>query len=143
MPLPQPQPGLVIHYEYLWREEREAGREGGSKGRPCAIVLASTTQEGKTEVVVAPITHVQPRAPTEGILIPARVKRHLGLDDQSSWIILTDLNAFTWPGVDLYPVPSSPTGSFSYGFIPPALFNQIRERIQELNSTTPATRRTE
>jgi hypothetical protein len=40
MPLPRPEPGLVIHFGYLWRHEHEAGQEDGSTSRPCLIVMA-------------------------------------------------------------------------------------------------------
>lgn len=40
MPWPEPEPGLVIRYAYLWRREQETGREKGTKDRPCAVVLA-------------------------------------------------------------------------------------------------------
>jgi len=34
MALPDPQPGLVISYSYLWHHEHRAGREEGLKSRP-------------------------------------------------------------------------------------------------------------
>ena len=40
MPIPNPEPGLVISYAYLWHREHEAGREEGRKDRPSVIVLA-------------------------------------------------------------------------------------------------------
>jgi hypothetical protein len=142
MPLPRPEPGLVIHYEYLWRHESEDGADSGSKKRPCAIIVAVTGETGEIETVVAPITHTEPRLPSEGVEIPLRVKRHLGLDDQRSWVIVTDLNVFLWPGVDLYPVPKTPQGTYEYGLLPPRLFDQIRQRIIQIGSTKRATRRT-
>lgn len=58
--------------------------------------------EGKAPVVtVVPITHSPHRNPDAAIEIPSAIKRHLGLDDQPSWIVLDDLNVFTWPGYDL------------------------------------------
>jgi sugar phosphate permease len=38
--LPEPIPGLVIRYSYLWHSEYVRGREEGQKDRPCAIVAA-------------------------------------------------------------------------------------------------------
>jgi hypothetical protein len=35
--LPEPRPGLVIGYSYLWERDFRAGREEGSKDRPCAV----------------------------------------------------------------------------------------------------------
>ena len=40
MPIPNPEPGLVISYAYLWHREHQAGREEGQKDRPTVIVLA-------------------------------------------------------------------------------------------------------
>lgn len=37
---PDPHPGLVIRYAYLWKREYDEGREDGSKDRPCSIVLS-------------------------------------------------------------------------------------------------------
>ncbi len=33
--------GDVIRYDYLWREEHDAGRRDGAKDRPCTVVLTS------------------------------------------------------------------------------------------------------
>jgi hypothetical protein len=141
MPLPKPEPGLVIAYEYLWRDEHEAGRHQGSKVRPCAIVVAVEKRAGMTEVLVAPITHLEPMPPSEGIEIPLRVKQHLGLDHERSWIIVTDLNAFVWPGYDIRPVPNSASGEFVYGFLPPKLHTAIVRRIAALSRTAQVTDR--
>ena len=40
MALPDPQLGLVISYSYLWHHEHNAGRDEGTKSRPCVVVLA-------------------------------------------------------------------------------------------------------
>lgn len=40
MPIPNPEPGLVISYAYLWHDEQQAGREEGRKDGPSVIVLA-------------------------------------------------------------------------------------------------------
>ena len=141
MPLPKPEPGLVIAYDYLWRHEHEAGRHEGTKVRPCAIVVAIEKSKGAVEVVVAPITHLEPLSPSEGIEIPRKVKQHLGLDHERSWIIVTDLNVFAWPGYDLRPVASSDSGRFDYGFLPPRLFNAMIRRITALGRVVRITNR--
>jgi hypothetical protein len=142
MPLPRPEPGLVIHYEYLWRHESERGEETGVKKRPCAIIVAVTGETGEIETVVAPITHAKPKPPSEGIEIPPRVKQALRLDDDRSWVIVTDLNVFIWPGIDIYPVPKAPRGIYEYGHLPPKLFDRLRTRIDQIGSAKKATRRT-
>jgi hypothetical protein len=61
MPIPNPKPGLVISYAYLWHHEHEAGREEGQKDRPSVIVLAIERDvDGATVVTVLPITHSAP-----------------------------------------------------------------------------------
>ena len=98
MALPQPVPGLVIRYSYLWHAEHLEGREEGKKDRPCAIVAAIRSDEsGSTRVLVLPITHRPPERAALAIEIPAKVKRHLRLDDAPSWAILTEWNEFVWP----------------------------------------------
>lgn len=133
MALPEPELGLVISYSYLWRQDSEAGLSEGTKDRPCAIVLIVRAAEGESApvVTVAPITHLPPRDPSVAIEIPARVKQHLGLDDERSWIVLDDYNEFAWPGFDLRPI-SSTRGRYDYGFLPPALFDAITRRILDL-----------
>ena len=84
-------------------------------------------------MVVAPITHLEPQTPSEGIEIPARVKAHLGLDDKRSWVMVTDLNEFRWPGIDIYPLPGKPL-EFEYGFLPSKLYDAIRERIDAIGA---------
>jgi hypothetical protein len=35
--------------------------------------------------------------------VPRKLKRHLGLDDEPSWIYTDQINQFAWPGYDLRP----------------------------------------
>ena len=131
MALPEPESGLVISYSYLWWNEYKAGKLEGLKNRPCAIILVVKNTEGSKKVTVAPITHSPPANPDVAIQIPPKVKSHLGLDSEDSWIILDDFNEFIWPGYDLRLVPGK-TGAYDYGFLPPALFQQIVTKIIEL-----------
>ena len=69
MPIPNPQPGLVISYAYLWHYEHRAGREEGQKDRPCIIVLAVERKaDGAIIVTVLPITHSPPTDPNNRVL---------------------------------------------------------------------------
>jgi len=126
--LPAPHAGLVIRYSYLWKWKFDAGREEGSKDRPCAIVVAVTDDEGETEVMVLPVTHTPPHDADDAVEIPRATKQRLGLDGDRSWIVITELNEFTWPGPDLRPVPGG-DGSIAYGVLPPRLFNEVREQF--------------
>ena len=83
--IPDPAPGLVIRYAYLWDTEAAQGREEGSKYRPAVVVLAvDTDNEGGREVLVAPITHHPPPDPAGAVAIPAVTAAPLGLDADPS-----------------------------------------------------------
>lgn len=128
MAIPAPEVGLVISYGYLWRHELLSGLEEGRKDRPCVIIL-SVGREGEAQIVtVAAITHSDPVAPNIGIEIPQRVKLHLGLDHEKSWVILSEVNQFTWPGYDLRPIKGS-KNKYAYGFLPPLLFEKIKAGV--------------
>jgi hypothetical protein len=128
--LPDPKPGLVVRYDYLWSHEAAAGR-GQGKSRATCLVAASDSLTKPRYVVLLPITHSPPDAGTIGIEIPAKVKRVIGLDDIPSWIIVSEHNIDEWPNGGLSPLPGKPE-MFSYGFIPPGLFVQIKTRFLEL-----------
>jgi mRNA-degrading endonuclease toxin of MazEF toxin-antitoxin module len=131
MPLPNPHPGLVISYSYLWRHEAKAGRAEGAKDRPSVIILAVHEADGTKMVTVAPITHRQPDDDTYSIELPAKVKEHLGMDERESWVVVDETNQFRWPGYDLRPLPGRP-GTFAYGVLPQKLFARITQRVAEL-----------
>ena len=74
-------------------------------------------------MTVLPITHSRPHDPASAVEIPLPVKRHLGLDDDPSWIIVDEGNEFFWPGYDLRKLPHR--DRYDYGFLPPRFFNQV------------------
>jgi len=126
MAIPTPEAGLVVCYAYLWHHEHQAGRDEGRKDRPCVIVLAVEREAGgATVVTVLPITHGTPADPAAIVEIPAAIKRHLGLDDARSWIVVAEGNEFLWPGYDLRKVPN--TDRYDFGFVPPRFFNRVLE----------------
>jgi hypothetical protein len=123
---PAPVPGLVIRYSYLWASEHARGQEEGVKDRPCAVVLAAADETGGQIVTVLPISHTPPSNPLLAVEIPATTKRRLGLDDDRSWVVLTEANRFVWPGPDLRPLQSGNAESVAYGPLPYRLFEDIR-----------------
>lgn len=126
-----PRPGLVIRYAYLWRSEARAGQQEG-KDRPCAVVVTTTRENDRTTVYVAPITHSPPHEQHHAIELPAETKRRLGLDDERSWIIATELNRFTWPGPDVRPVGrAGDERGFAYGLLPRNMTADLIERVRE------------
>lgn len=98
----QPPIGHVIAYEYLWRSQR-ASREDGAKTYPAALILARNDQGPAPLVYALGISHKPPLPRERAIQIPAKLKRWLGLDEETSWIYTDQLNVFVWPGPDLRP----------------------------------------
>ena len=123
MPIPAPEPGLVISYAYVWDHEAQSGQEEGRKDRPCVIALAvERQQDGETLVTVLPVTH-RPLADAAAVEIPRAVKKHLGLDDERSWVVVSEGDQFVWPGYDLRKAPS--TDRYDYGYLPPRFFKDV------------------
>jgi hypothetical protein len=122
---PVPVPGLVVRYDFLWSDESAAGKSA-RKDRPSCILVAIDTGTGSGSVVLLPITHTEPSGDTVGIEIPQAVKRHLGLDSERGWIVVSQYNVDEWPNPGLSPVQGKADG-FSYGFVPPGLFAQVKE----------------
>ena len=132
MALPDPQPGMVIRYAYLWHDEHRKGQEEGRKDRPCVVILSAVKELGEWMVTVAPVTHTPPRSAVEAVEIPLTTKQRLGLDDERSWVVVSEVNRFIWPGPDLRPVRSDQPGEFIYGYLPPRLFNTIKQSLLTL-----------
>lgn len=128
MALPEPAPGLVISYSYLWHDQHQAGAEEGRKARPCAIVVVMIDADGDTRVYVAPITHSPPDDP-HAVELPLAVKKRLGLDDAPSWIVTSELNRFVWPGYDLRPITRDKPDAFAWGFLPVEIFAALKQGI--------------
>jgi hypothetical protein len=131
MALPEPKPGLLIRYDYLWTREAAAGKQQ-SKDRPACLVAASDSTVAPRFVVILPITHSAPTGDTVGMEIPPKVAQALGLDEARNWVVVSDHNVDEWPNAGIAPLPGRPD-IFSYGFIPPRLFAQIKAKFLELS----------
>ncbi|OHT17951.1 MULTISPECIES: hypothetical protein [Sphingomonadaceae] len=79
-------------------------------------------------VTILPVTHTPPSDTSLAVEIPHATKVRLGLDDDRSWVVLTELNYFQWPGPDLRTVPGDPLGEVAYGQLPTAFYETIRTR---------------
>jgi hypothetical protein len=90
-----PFPGTVVRYSLLWSQKAEAGETEGRKDRPCVIITAiRRAANGRLRVQVLPISH-RPTEESRSIALPPKVKRHLGLDADASWIVLDEANEFS------------------------------------------------
>ncbi|CDZ37505.1 hypothetical protein NOJ28_03710 [Neorhizobium galegae] len=134
MSFPEPKPGLVIRYAFLWSSDEDRGSVEAAKDRPCAIVVAAYNQAGAIQTIVAPVTHSPPHGgnPKASLEIPAAICRSLGFDDGRHWLRLDELNRFLWPGYDLRPRPDD-ASRWDYGMLPKDFFEQVRGRIIDLD----------
>jgi len=130
VPLPKPEPGLVISYAYLWARRAEQGHEEAEKSRPCAIVLSSLEVNGSITVMALPVTHAPPEPSNAGIEIPPVTRKRLGLDEAPCWVMISELNRFIWPGPDLRPIRGS-IDTFAYGLLPPRFFRTVRDALMQ------------
>jgi mRNA-degrading endonuclease toxin of MazEF toxin-antitoxin module len=117
-----PEPGDVIHYTYLWKDEAARGLEEGKKTRPCLVLSARVEAKGLVVRVVPISTRNYSK---EGVPITRRVQAHLRLSDEST-IVPTEINRFVWVGPD---VVRFRDGSAFYGKVPPLLFDQVRNIV--------------
>ena len=130
MSIPEPRPGLVIRYDYVWVREAALGHSHG-KDRPACLIAASDPATKPRFVVILPITRTPPREGAVGVSIPPKVRRAIGLDDKPSWIVVSEHNVDEWPNPGLRPLPGK-RGIFSYGFIPPRLFARVKAQFIEI-----------
>lgn len=122
--------GTVLRYSYLWRREADQGRDEGEKDRPVALLLAKAPGTG--ECLVCPITHTPPDDAATAIEIPAAERARLGLDNERSWIVVAEINAFVWPGPDLRPIPSRNPSTVIYGQVSKGLYQKVLAQVQAL-----------
>lgn len=121
---------MVVRYSFLWSSEARVGEMEGRKDRPCVVITAAAgTTDGRYRVRVLPITH-RSTEPSRSVAIPPKVKRHLGLDGDASWVVLDEVNEFIWPGVDLRPVSRLRPGVWTFGIIPHEIFDEVREKLR-------------
>jgi hypothetical protein len=91
--------------------------------------VVTTGEVGDKIVTVLPITHAPPSDESLAVEIPVPTKRRLGLDDEQSWVVLTEANRFTWPGPDLRPTAPGKATEVAYGLLPRALFREIKTKL--------------
>jgi mRNA-degrading endonuclease toxin of MazEF toxin-antitoxin module len=128
----EPKPGLVVRYDYLWKEEQQIGIEDG-KHRPCAIVMTFAERpDGTRDVLLCAITHSPPGGNETCVEIPPAVAKHLGLDHEQSWIKTDQVNRLTWKK-DRIPhgIVQARNGEWSFGMIPHRLGEQVFEQVRE------------
>ncbi len=68
----------------------------------------------------------------EALEIPAAIETAPGLDEGPSWIVVTEVNRFIWPGPDLVPISRNSPMRFDYGVLPPGFFRTPRNSFVAL-----------
>lgn len=129
MALPEPRPGLVVGYDFLFREQVDAGMENASKPHPAAIILV-VKHDLQTRVSLVAISHSPPSLSDDRyrLKLTAAECREMGLDAGNHWVNLRDINSFDWPGYDL--VKSAPGASYTYGSMSKGTFVRIVEALK-------------
>ena len=119
MPLPFPEPGLVVSYSYLWDAEHSRGLEEGVKDRPCVVILLTERADTRSVVTVVPVTHA-PSADDDAVELPPATKRRLGLDDARSWVVSSVRSIASYGRGPIFARcrAASPTGSITAFSLP-------------------------
>jgi hypothetical protein len=58
-------------------------------------------------------------------------QKEADLRHRQQWVILDEVNVFTWPGFDLRPIRRGES-RVDYGFLPPKLFDQLILKFSRL-----------
>jgi hypothetical protein len=133
--IPEPQVGMVINYEYIWARQFKDGfkPEDRVKVRPCAILAVV---EGKDDVTVyvSPMTHTAPYQPERSIKLSDDTSARLRMDCNNSWLMVDEVNKFTWPGDCLRRVFNREKPSYCYGMLPETVLLDARSKMKAFNA---------
>lgn len=131
---PKPPIGHLIAYEYLWLSRSEIN--DAAKTYPVAVVAAREIVGPVTLAYVLGISHSLPKPNDRALEVPRKLKRHLGLDEEPSWIYTNQVNVFAWAGPDLRPavrlttLPSA-KDTCVIGPLPSDWFDEVKRHLVE------------
>ena len=121
-----------MRFDFLWKSDADRGQEEG-KERYCLIAAREEPdQNGIRLVYLLPITHSPPPAGQKAVEIPHSMARHLGLDDDRSWIKTHERNSVEWParGLPFGVIPAS-SDKMEIGTMHKSLTIAAREQVHE------------
>ena len=140
--IPEPTPGLIFRYGYLWLEEYRKGRTDPSKDRPACIIARMAQHADHSlkivddvavepgDVIILPITTKPPGTGQISVELTADEKRLCRLNpDFPSWLIVSEFNADIWPNADLSLIPG--TNRIDYGIARPGLMKRIGQEFRQ------------
>ena len=131
----KPPVGHLIAYEYLWFSQAET-RGDGARAYPTAVIMARDDWGPISIAYALAISHSPPRKADRALPVPPKLKRHLGLDSEPSWIYTDQINVFGWPGPDLRPADQLSTlpaarDACTIGALPRDWFEQVKQHLEE------------
>src|SRR5258708_11373746 len=113
-PIPDPRPGLIFRYGYVWVRDFKKNPEFVGEDRPACIVMkVSEDQEDSLQaiggsviepgdVIILPITTSPPRPGDTVIELSPDEKRICRVDPaRRSWLVVSEFNADIWPNADM------------------------------------------
>lgn len=143
----EPKPGMVINYGYLWARQVNEGLTHGEKFRP-SLILAVKQEDDRKMVYVSPVTHTPPFYPEESLIIPMEERTRLGFDThhayeagekpldlatpKTSWLMLSEVNKFEWPGTEIRSVPRRTEKRQFYGFISGKFLAAAQNKLRDM-----------
>jgi hypothetical protein len=137
VPLPAPEIGLVVSYEYLWKRQEQS--QTPDKARPCCVIVLYIQSEKDEDApdgpdtikaVYVPISHVPPDDAQEGFELSPHAKKVAGLDPERQWVVVSECNLDSWP-TDIRPIHGK-AGQFHYGYLPPSEFGKMKQAFLRL-----------
>lgn len=99
-----------------------------------ALIFARKIIANVTMAYAVGMSHKAPNSSEKAVEVPTKLKRHLGLDEDPSWIYTDQLNEFAWAGPDLRPaerlskLPSA-RNSCVIGALPTRWFDLIKQDV--------------
>lgn len=110
--------GDVVEYPYLWKWQKELGREEGEKDRPVCLAMMIKDARGFTHLIILPISRTAPKRDDVAIEIPPLELKRAGLDTLSrGWITVSEYNYDILERSWDFPVNRPALGRFSGPFL--------------------------
>ncbi|HEY5818866.1 MAG TPA: hypothetical protein VIU14_10785 [Mesorhizobium sp.] len=121
--------GSIVNYPYLWRWQRDEGRENAEKDRPvCLAISLWDREQGVTHLVILAISGTPPSADQTALEIPSLEIRRAGLSMfKRGWITVSEYNYNVAERSYHFESKRNPRGLFS-----PQFMHQIRQAIRPM-----------
>ena len=118
---------MLVWYDYLWDHEYESGRREGSKRHPCAVIAASKIDEnGDRKVLLCGISHMPMENPNDGVKLPVKLQKYMGLDQGEQWVWTNQYNEEMWSDPEIQVMALN---EYENARLPKALYDTVRESV--------------